>query len=56
MRPDQLREIVEAAIRGVLDIDAFEAEVEREQREQVELEARRRELRQVLFASTDGLS
>jgi len=45
---DQLREIVEAAIRGVLDLAAFEAEVEREQQEQIELEAKRRQLRRVL--------
>ena len=46
---DQLREIVEAAIRSLLDLQAFEAEVEREQREQIELEARRRQLRRALI-------
>jgi hypothetical protein len=45
---DQLREIVEASLRGILDLPAFEAEVEREQREQNELEEKRRRLRQVL--------
>ena len=45
---DQLRDIVEAAIRGVLDLEAFEAEVEREQQEQIELEAKRRKLRRAL--------
>lgn len=53
---DQLREIVEAAIRGVLDIDAFEAEVERERREQLELDDKRRQLRHVIAASTDDLN
>ena len=53
---DQLREIVEAAIRGVLDIEAFEAEVERERNEQIELEAKRRQLRGVLVANTDELN
>lgn len=51
---DQLREIVEAAIRGVLDLAAFEAEVERERNEQIELEERRRQLRHVLVTSTEG--
>ena len=50
---EQLREIVEAAIRSVLDLDAFEAEVEREQQEQPELEAKRRQLRQALLADLD---
>lgn len=53
---DQLRAIVEAAIRGVLDIDAFEAEVERERNEQIELESRRHRLRQVLVASSEGFN
>jgi hypothetical protein len=47
---DQLREIVEATIRGVLDLEAFEAEVEREQHEQLELEEKRRQLRRTLIA------
>jgi len=50
---DQLREIVEAAIRGLLDLDAFEAEVQREQEEQVELDAKRSQLRRVLFDDLD---
>jgi hypothetical protein len=50
---DQLREIVEAAVRGVLDLEAFEAEVERERREQIELEAKRRDLRQALVDEND---
>lgn len=53
---DQLRAIVEAAIRGVLDIDAFEAEVERERNEKIELENRRQQLRQVLVASSEEFS
>jgi hypothetical protein len=52
---DQLREIVEAAIRGVLDLPAFEAEVEREQQEQSELEAKRRQLRRSLIDDMDCL-
>lgn len=47
---DQLREIVEAAIRGLLDLAAFEAEVEKEQQEQLELDGKRRQLRQTLIA------
>ncbi len=46
---EQLREIVEAAIRSVLDVPAFEAEVQREQQEQIELEAKRRQLRRALI-------
>jgi hypothetical protein len=46
---NQLRETVEAAIRGVLDLEAFEAEVEREQLEQSELKSKRRRLRQTLI-------
>lgn len=45
---DQLREIVEAAIRDVLDTNAFEAEVAREVAEQLELNEKRRQLRQAL--------
>jgi len=45
---DQLREIVEATIRGLLDLEAFEAEVQREQDEQVELDEKRSQLRRVL--------
>jgi hypothetical protein len=52
---DQLREIVEAAIRRVLDLEAFELEVEREQKEQRELDAKRRRLRQALIDDVDGL-
>ena len=52
---DQLREIVEAAIRGVLDLEAFEVEVERERQEQRELEAKRRQLRQALIDDVDDL-
>jgi hypothetical protein len=51
---DQLRQIVEASIRGVLDLDAFEAEVAREQREQVELEERRREFRRTLLTDVSA--
>jgi len=46
---DQLREIVEAAIRGVLDLKAFEAEVDRERQEQSELETKRWRLREALI-------
>lgn len=52
---DQLRTIVEAAIRGVLDLDAFEAEVEREQVEQLELDEKRRRLKQSLIADVSEL-
>lgn len=52
---DQLRVIVEAVIREVLDLEAFEAEVEREQREQGELEAKRRQLRRVLVNDVNEL-
>jgi len=45
---DQLRAIVEATIRGVMDLPAFQQEVEREEREQRELGEKRRQLRQVL--------
>lgn len=45
---EQLREIVEGAIRGVLDLPAFEAEVERERQEQVELDGKRRQMRRAL--------
>jgi DNA-binding Lrp family transcriptional regulator len=53
---DQLREIVEAAIRGVLDLDAFNAEVEREKTEQLELNDKRRQLRQTLIADIPDLN
>lgn len=52
---DQRREIVEAAIRSVLDLEAFEAEVEREQQEQFELEAKRRQLRRALIDDVNDL-
>jgi hypothetical protein len=45
---EQLREIVEAKIRGLLDLEAFEAEVTREGEEQRELETKRRQLRKLL--------
>jgi hypothetical protein len=47
---DQLREIVEASIRTYIDLEAFEHEVEREQEEQYELEAKRTQLRQILLS------
>lgn len=50
---DQLREIVEATIRGVLDVEAFEAEVERECEEQQELDVKRRQIRQALIDDLD---
>ncbi|TWU03048.1 ParB-like nuclease domain protein [Symmachiella macrocystis] len=50
---EQLREITEAAIRGVLDLGAFEAEVNREQREQSELTEKRRQLRETLIDDLD---
>jgi hypothetical protein len=46
---EQLREIVEATIRGVLDLPAFETEVERERREQEELNVKRGHLRRALL-------
>lgn len=52
---DQLREIVESAIRGVLDVEAFEAKVERERLEQQELDAKRRRLRQALIDDVNDL-
>ena len=52
---EQLREIVEAAIRGLLDLEAFEEEVAREELDQLELEAKRRQLRQVLIDDVDDL-
>lgn len=52
---DQLREIVEAALRDVLGLEAFEDEVEREQMEQRELETKRRQLRRTLMEDVDHL-
>jgi len=52
---DQLREIVEAAIRGVLDLDAFEAEVTREQEDRLEIQAKRKQLRQTLIDGIEDL-
>lgn len=46
---DQLREIVEASIRGVLDLEAFEMELTRERKEQRELDVKRRQLRHALI-------
>ncbi|MCG6158334.1 ParB N-terminal domain-containing protein [Rubinisphaera margarita] len=48
---DRLRDIVEASIRDLLDLDAFEAEVAREASEQEELNEKRRQLRQALTAN-----
>jgi len=45
---EQLREIVEATIRAVLDLPSFEAEVQQQQAEQQELDTRRRQLRHAL--------
>lgn len=53
---DQLRKIVEAAIRGVLDLPAFEAEVAREQQEKVELDEKRQQLRRALAADATELT
>ena len=50
---DHLREIVEAAIRSVLDTEAFDAEVKREQQEQRELKAKRCQLRELLIDDVD---
>ena len=50
---DQLREIVEAAIRRVLNLELFEEEVAREQQEQGELEIKRKRLRQALIDDVD---
>jgi DNA-binding Lrp family transcriptional regulator len=52
---DQLREIVEATIRKVLDLESFEAEVEREEREQEELDEKRRRLRQTLVDDVNDM-
>lgn len=49
---EQLREIVEAAIRELLDLPAFEAELDRQKCEQHELDEQRRQLRQVLARDT----
>ncbi|UUO05334.1 ParB N-terminal domain-containing protein [Blastopirellula sp. J2-11] len=46
---EQLREIVEVSIRSVIDLDAFEAEVEREKAEQLELAEKRQNLRRMLI-------
>ena len=53
---EQLREIVKASIRGVLELEAFEGEVGRERREQPELDAKRRRLRQALLDDLDELN
>ncbi|HBN78636.1 MAG TPA: hypothetical protein DD473_23060 [Planctomycetaceae bacterium] len=45
---EQLREITESVIREVLDLDAFETEVLREQSDQRILAAKRREMQKVL--------
>lgn len=45
LSPDLLRELVESTIRGVLDLDAFEAEVEREKTEREELANHKESLR-----------
>jgi ParB-like nuclease domain len=45
---EALREMVEDTIRGVLDIDAFEQEVEREEEEQSELDDYRERVRELL--------
>jgi hypothetical protein len=50
---DHLREIVEASIRSLLDLEMFEQEVERERQEQEELEDRRQRLRQALVEDLD---
>ncbi|QDU46840.1 ParB-like nuclease domain protein [Symmachiella dynata] len=52
---EQLREVVEASIRDVLDLNAFEAEVDREQQEQSELETKRRQLRRSLIDDVNDL-
>jgi hypothetical protein len=52
---DQLREIVEASIRSVLDLDAFEAEVEKENLEQRELQEKRRRLQSALIDDVGDL-
>lgn len=53
---DQLREIVEGTIRSVLDLEAFEAEVERERQEQMELDDKRRRLRHTLAADVSDFN
>ncbi len=50
---EQLRSIVEAALRSVLDLAAFDQEVAREAQEQRELNGKRRRLRQLLVADVE---
>ncbi|WP_339613539.1 hypothetical protein [uncultured Rubinisphaera sp.] len=45
---EQLREITESVIREVLDLEAFETEVLREQSDQLVLTAKRREMQKLL--------
>ncbi len=52
---EQLREIVEASLRDVLDLEAFENEVSQESQEQEELNSKRRQLRQSLLNDLDEL-
>jgi len=46
---DQLREITESVIRGVLDLALFEAEVEQQRLEKLDLNDKRQKLREALF-------
>jgi hypothetical protein len=50
-----LREIVSARIEDVLDMDAFEAEVEKEQEDQDELSERRSSLTDLIAGGLDDL-
>lgn len=48
---DRLQDLTEEAIQSVIDVDSFDAEVERESEDAVEID----ELRQRLFAATKGM-
>lgn len=52
---DQLREIVEQTIRGVLDLSLFDKEVEQEKQEQFELDEKRLQLRHALIEDVKDL-
>jgi hypothetical protein len=52
---DQLREVVEATLRSVLNLKAFEEEVEREHHEQLELNTKRMHLQRLLIGDVDDV-
>lgn len=54
VQTERLREIVEAAIRNVLELNAFESEVDRETQEQTELSITRGRLRETLIDDIDA--